>query len=129
MPDDSPTSASPRRVLVVDDNQTSALTLTWAMELFGYEVRTCFDGRSAVAVAHDFHPEVVLLDIGMPVMDGYEVCRQLRRDTSLCGTRVVAQTGWGDDETRRRTLEAGFDHHFTKPLDLTVLQALIERAA
>ena len=115
-----------RRVLVVDDNESSALTLSWAMEMYGYEVRTCYDGHSAVEVAHDFHPEVVLLDIGMPMMDGYEVCRQLRKDTELCGTRVVAQTGWGDPETRRRTREAGFDHHLTKPVDLMALKELIE---
>ncbi len=115
-----------RRVLVVDDNEMSALTLTWAMELYGYEVRTCFDGTSAVELAHEFQPEVVLLDIGMPVMDGYEVCRKLRDDRSLCGTRIVAQTGWGDAETRRRTAEAGFDLHLTKPLDLDVVRDVIE---
>ena len=115
-----------RRILVVDDNRSSALTLSWAMELFGYEVRTCFDGQSAVEVAHEFQPEVVLLDIGMPVMDGFEVCRQLRSDTSLCGTRVVAQTGWGDPETRRRTAEAGFDEHLTKPVNLEKLKAWVD---
>ena len=114
------------KVLVVDDNESSALTLTWAMELFGYEVRTCFDGKTAVEVAHEFRPEVVLLDIGMPVMDGFEVCRKLRSDTSLCGTRVVAQTGWGDPETRRRTAEAGFDEHLTKPVNLEKLKALLD---
>ncbi|WP_443750838.1 response regulator [Asticcacaulis solisilvae] len=107
----------------------SALTLSWAMELYGYEVRTCYDGRSAVQVAHEFHPEVVLLDIGMPVMDGYEVCRELRNDASLCGTRIVAQSGWGDPEARRRTAEAGFDLHLTKPLDLGVVKALIDHPA
>jgi len=110
-----------RRVLVVDDNEPSAMTLSWLMELQGFEVRTCFDGRSAVNVAEDFHPEIVLLDLGMPVMDGYEVCRELRSNPALCGTQVVAQTGWGDPETRRRTREAGFDHHLTKPVDMSAL--------
>ncbi len=117
---------SSRRVLVVDDNESSAMTLTWAMEMFGYDVKTCFDGLSAVAVAEDFHPEIVLLDLGMPVMDGFEVCRRLRSNPALCGTRVVAQTGWGDAEMRRRTQEAGFDHHLTKPVDLSVLMHMIE---
>lgn len=126
MPDTS-TLPSAHRILVVDDNESSALTLSWAMEMYGYEVRTCYDGQTAVAVAHEFHPEVVLLDIGMPVMDGYEVCRKLRSDPSLCGTRVVAQTGWGDPETRRRTAEVGFDHHMTKPLDLRAVKDLIEQ--
>ena len=114
------------RVLVVDDNEPSAMTLAWAMELCGHEVKTCFDGSSAIRVAADFHPELVLLDIGMPVMDGYEVCRRLRADPTLCGTRVVAQTGWGDPETRRRTREAGFDDHLTKPLDLNALMHMLE---
>ena len=115
-----------QRVLVVDDNESSALTLTWAMEMFGYEVRTCFDGKSAVEVAHDFQPTVVLLDIGMPLMDGYEVCRRLRTDPALCHTRVVAQTGWGDPETRRKASEAGFDDHLTKPVDLEALLRLLQ---
>ena len=118
---DTTTDKPCRRVLVVDDNEPSAMTLTWMMELQGYEVRTCFDGRSAVNVADDFHPEIVLLDLGMPMMDGYEVCRKLRSNPALCGTQVVAQTGWGDPETRRRTREAGFDHHLTKPVDLNAL--------
>jgi len=119
MPD--PVQTFPRRVLVVDDNEPSAMTLSWAMELYGCEVRTCFDGLSAVSVAHEFQPELVLLDLGMPQMDGYEVCRQLREDPVLQKTRVFAQTGWGDAETRKRTSEAGFDDHMTKPIDLVAL--------
>ena len=118
----------PKRVLVVDDNESSALTLTWAMEMFGYDVRTCYDGLSAVRVAHDFHPEVVLLDIGMPAMDGLEVCRRLRADPELSGATVVAQTGWGDRDMRRQTSAAGFDHHLTKPIDLPALLTLLNPA-
>ncbi len=122
----SPTNTlKPKRVLVVDDNQASALTLTWAMEMYGYEVRTCFDGRSAIDLARDFHPEIVLLDLGMPAMNGFEVCRQLRQNPALSGTTVVAQTGWGDLETRRQTAAAGFDHHLTKPVDLEALLSLL----
>lgn len=116
---------APSRVLVVDDNESSAMTLTWAMELYGYEVRTCFDGKAAIEVAHQFKPEVVLLDIGMPIMDGFEVCRQLRSSPDLSGLRVVAQTGWGDAETRRKTEAAGFDDHMTKPIDLDELLKLL----
>ena len=116
-----------RRILVVDDNESSAMTLSWAMEMYGYEVRTCYDGVTAVEVAENFKPEIVLLDIGMPIMDGYEVCRQLRKNPALCGTHVVAQTGWGDAETRRRTREAGFDEHLTKPVDLWALKDMIDR--
>lgn len=70
---------------------------------------------------------MVLLDIGMPVMDGYEVCRRLREDAALDGMRIVAQTGWGDPETRRQTIEAGFDLHLTKPLDLSEVKEIIEK--
>jgi len=113
------------RVLVVDDNRPSAQTLAWVMELNGYEVKACFDGQSAVDLAHDFHPDVVLLDLGMPVMDGYEVCRRLRQDETLADTLVIAQTGWGGDKERRRTAAAGFNHHMTKPVDFTKLLQLI----
>jgi CheY-like chemotaxis protein len=116
-----------RRVLVVDDNQPSAQSLAWVMEANGYEVKACFDGKSAVQAAHDFHPDVVLLDLGMPVMDGYEVCRRLREDRTLADTLVIAQTGWGGEAERRRTAAVGFNHHMTKPLDFTVLLALIDR--
>lgn len=123
-----PDTAPLKRVLVVDDNQPSAQTLGWAMELYGYDVRTCYDGKSALAVAADFHPELVLLDLGMPVMDGYEVCRRLRGDPALCGTRVVAQTGWGDAEARRETARAGFDYHVTKPVDLPALMGMLAKS-
>ncbi len=127
-PDHTPVhTPGARRILVVDDNESSAMTLSWAMEMYGYEVRTCYDGFSAVEIAENFHPEIVLLDIGMPVMDGYEVCRRLRENPALCGTRVVAQTGWGDAETRRRTQEAGFDEHMTKPLDLWALKDMLDK--
>lgn len=123
------TTASPengRRILVVDDNESSAMTLSWAMEMYGYEVRTCYDGVSAVEVAEDFQPEIVLLDIGMPVMDGYEICRKIRNNPVLCSTRIVAQTGWGDAETRRMAREAGFDEHLTKPVDLWALKDMLD---
>ena len=120
---------SPKRILVVDDNQPSALTLTWAMEMYGFDVRTCFDGQSAIDLARDFRPEVVLLDLGMPVMSGFEVCRQFRMDRSMDRTKVMAQTGWGDVETRRLTAEAGFNHHLTKPIDLEALLSLINADA
>ena len=116
-----------KRILVVDDNRPSAQSLAWVMELNGYEVRACFDGASAVETAHDFHPDVVLLDLGMPVMDGYEVCRRLRADETLAETLVIAQTGWGGEAERRRTADVGFDHHMTKPLDFTTLLKLIDR--
>jgi CheY-like chemotaxis protein len=115
-----------KRILVVDDNEPSALTLTWALEMFGHEVRTCYDGASAVTMAGAFAPQVVLLDLGMPNMDGYETCRQMRLGSSAITPRIVAQTGWGDAATRQKTADAGFDYHFTKPVDLDALARLIE---
>ncbi len=114
-----------KRILVVDDNRPSAQSLAWVMELNGYEVVACFDGASAVEMAHVFHPDVVLLDIGMPIMDGYEVCRRLREDESLANTLVIAQTGWGGEAARQRTAEVGFNHHMTKPVDFHALFKLL----
>ncbi len=114
------------KIFIVDDNPASALSLTWAMEAQGYEVLTCYDGPSAVAMADRFLPQVILLDIGMPVMDGLEVCRRIRADPLLRGTAVYAQTGWGDAAMRKQTREAGFDHHVTKPINLDTLVSLIE---
>lgn len=115
---------SSRRILVVDDNEASALTLSWALELSGFDVKASFDGPTALTIAAQFHPDIVLLDIGMPHMDGYEVCRRLRQLPSLDGIYIIAQTGWGDAEVRQMTHAAGFDDHLTKPLDL---MAIIEK--
>ncbi|ESQ83221.1 hypothetical protein AEAC466_13295 [Asticcacaulis sp. AC466] len=119
----------PVRVLVVDDNEPSALTLTWAMEMYGYDVRTCHDGRAAVKIADDFDPDIVLMDLGMPVMDGVEACRRLRANPAHRHTLVIAQTGWGDRDWRQKTAEEGFDYHLVKPIDLDELLGLISRTA
>jgi len=91
----------------------------------GHEVHTSHDGMTALESARDWKPEIVLLDIGLPRMDGYEVARRLREDVRMKKTLVVALTGYGQDEDRRRSQEAGFDAHLTKPIDLTELEALI----
>ena len=115
-----------RRVLVVDDNRDSAESLAQLVQLLGHEVRTAFDGPSALEVAVAFVPEFVLLDIGMPGMDGYEVALHLRQIPLLRNAVLVAQTGWGQEEDRRRSQEVGFDHHLVKPVEMTALQALLE---
>ena len=102
------------------------MSLTWALEQQGYDVVTCFDGSSALLAADDFHPQVILLDIGMPVMNGLEVCRRIRATPALQATSVYAQTGWGDNVMRQQTREAGFDQHMTKPINLDGLLAMIE---
>lgn len=119
------TELLPLRVLVVDDNVPSAQTLEWTIETYGDDVRSCHDGRTALREAHDFRPDVILLDLAMPGMDGIEVCRQLRKDSSLAGVKIIAQTGHSDPEHRRMTAAAGFDLHLVKPVDPHVLADML----
>jgi signal transduction histidine kinase len=114
-----------RRVLVVDDNEDSAETLALALQLEGCDVETAHGGQEALELAERFLPEMVLLDIGMPGMDGYEVARSIRAQPWGADMLLVAQTGWGQEEDRRRTREAGFDAHMTKPLDHSRLMSLM----
>jgi two-component system CheB/CheR fusion protein len=118
----------PARVFVVEDNLDAALTLVDLLEIWGYEVRAAHDGLAAVEVAPEFHPDVVLLDIGLPGIDGYEVARRLRRRPELDGLLIVAVTGYGQDSDRQRAREAGCDHHLVKPVDLEVLRRLLADA-
>ncbi|MFT4074814.1 MAG: response regulator [Asticcacaulis sp.] len=113
------------RVLVVDDNQASADTLRWMVELFGDEVKSCNDGRTALKLAADFSPNVVLLDIGMPEMDGIAVCKALRAMPELPHLKIIAQTGWGDEQMRLKTASAGFDLHLVKPVNPNVLEDML----
>jgi PAS domain S-box-containing protein len=113
-----------RRILVVDDNQDSAISLSMLLRLLGNEVQTAYDGLEAVAAATEFKPDVVLMDIGLPKMNGYEVARRIRGKLGG-GVMLVALTGWGQDRDRRRSQQSGFDHHLTKPVEFAVLQALL----
>ncbi|MFC5548892.1 PAS domain S-box protein [Massilia aerilata] len=114
-----------QRILVVDDNRDAADTLGLLLEADGAEVRVVYDGRSALAMAESFMPSSVLLDIGMPVMDGYEVARRLRQDERFAGMRIIALTGWGQDADRRQTRNRGFTHHLTKPVSLEELHGIL----
>jgi PAS domain S-box-containing protein len=114
-----------QRILVVDDNRDAADTLGLLLEADGAEVRVAYDGRTALALADSFLPCSVLLDIGMPVMDGYEVARRLRQDARFAGLRIVALTGWGKDADRRQTRNRGFTHHLTKPVGLEELHRIL----
>ncbi len=113
------------RIMVVDDNVDSAQSLGTLLKLHGAEVRIAYDGLSALETATAFVPDVVLLDIGMPGMDGYEVARRLRALPHLETAVLVAQTGWGQEEDRRRSEEAGCDYHLVKPIDLEALEELL----
>jgi CheY-like chemotaxis protein len=113
-----------RRVLVVDDQVDTVQSLAELLEIWGHQVRVGFDGPTAVELALDYRPEVVLLDIGLPLMNGYEVARRLRQEAGQ-EMMLVAMTGYGQEEDRRRAMEAGFDLHMTKPVDLGVLRGLL----
>ena len=113
-----------RRVLVVDDNRDSAESVALLAEIWGHEVRTALDGPAALEIAAAYRPEIILLDIGLPGMDGYEVARELRQGQGD-GPVLVAMTGYGMEEDRRRSQEAGFDHHLVKPVDPEALRGLL----
>jgi PAS domain S-box-containing protein len=117
--------ALPRRVLVVDDNVDVADSIALVLKLGGHEVRVAYDGPSALVIAEVFQPQVVLLDIGMPGMDGYEVARRLRQQPGVPPALLVALTGWGQDTDRRRSTEAGFDHHLVKPVEPSAVAKLL----
>lgn len=114
-----------RRVLVVDDNEQAGKVLGMLLKALGNEVRTAYDGLAAFEMAAEFRPDVILMDIGMPKLNGFETARRIREQP--WGTKVVlaALTGWGRDEDRRRSKEAGFDYHFVKPVEPATLQKLL----
>jgi signal transduction histidine kinase/CheY-like chemotaxis protein len=116
---------APRRILVVDDNRDAADLLGRLMRLNGHDVLIAYSGEDALHGALDFKPEIGLLDIGMPQMDGYELAARLRSEPGLQNLFLVAITGWGQEEDRRRTLSAGFDAHLTKPASREAIMALL----
>ena len=118
-------ASAKRRFLVVDDNRDAAASLALVLKRKGHEVHTAHDGFDAVAVAAKLHPDVVLLDIGMPKLNGYEAARRIRQtDKSAV---LVAITGWGQDQDRRLSSEAGIDAHLTKPVGYTDLMTVLAR--
>ena len=114
-----------RRVLIVDDNVDSAESLAQLLRLQGHEVHTAYDGIAAVATASRHDPDVIILDIGLPGVDGYETTRRLREQNGGRRPVIVALTGYGAEADRERAERAGFDHHMTKPPDLARLRAII----
>ncbi|CAN7520371.1 PAS domain S-box protein [Massilia sp. LjRoot122] len=116
-----------RRILVVDDNGDAAESLALLLESSGAEVRTAREGPAGLALAREFAPHAVLLDLGMPGMDGFEVARRLRAEPRHAGLAIIALTGWGQEEDRRRTRDSGFDQHLTKPVDVGQLLDILVR--
>jgi CheY-like chemotaxis protein len=118
----------PRRVLVVDDNVDGARSLEKLLRVLGHEITVTHDGQAGLEQARSFKPDVVLLDIGLPGMNGYEVARRLRQMPALRDVLLVALTGWGKDEDRQKSMEAGFNAHLVKPIELQDLAALLSNA-
>jgi signal transduction histidine kinase len=118
-------SSTTHRILIADDNRDAAESMGMLLRLMGNDVRTVFDGLEAVEEAETFRPDVILLDIGMPKLNGYEAARRIRERGWSQGTKLVALTGWGRDDDKHKAAEAGFDRHFTKPIDPAVLERLI----
>lgn len=113
------------RILVVDDSRDGADSLSVVLQMMGADARAVYDGASALAMIKAFAPTTVLLDLGMPDMDGHEVARQIRGDPALAGIRLIAVTGWGADGDLRRTRESGFDDHWVKPVGPEKLMTLV----
>jgi len=119
------TPSSRRRILVVDDNRDSAISLGMMLQLMGNEVRTAHDGLEAVQAAEVFRPDVVLLDIGLPKLNGYEAARRIRGQSWGRAMVLIAVTGWGQEEDKRRSKEAGFNFHMVKPVEPAALEKLL----
>lgn len=113
------------RILIVDDNRDSADSLAMLLKMMGNETCAAYDGEEAVTGAHSFRPDVILLDIGLPKLNGYEACRRIRGLEPGNEMVIIAQTGWGQEEDRQRTHDAGFDHHLVKPVDPQALMKLL----
>jgi CheY-like chemotaxis protein len=126
---DATTQTSGYRILVVDDNEDAALMLHYALTLAGHEIRVAHDGPRALSVARDFAPTVALLDLGLPVMDGFELARRLREQAGTTPITLIALTGYGQASDRDRTREAGFDAHLVKPIDPENLDSFIRGLA
>lgn len=105
------------KVLIADDNVALAQTLVWLVEVAGHHAQMCHDGRSAIVAAMQMEPDLIVLDIGMPVLDGLETCAALRSDKQFATTKIVAYSAWDSPEWKAKTRQAGFDAHLVKPLE------------
>jgi len=124
-PGGDPRARGGRRMLIVDDNRDAADSLGMLMKVMGNDTRVAYDGREALMIASQFHPEVVLLDIGLPGISGHEVARELRRRPGGALLLLVATTGWSQPTDKEQSREAGFDHHLVKPIDPGALVKLL----
>jgi CheY-like chemotaxis protein len=123
--EEPPAPKSSLRILIVDDDRDGADSLGMLLRITGNDVRTAYDGQRGVELAGGFRPDVALLDIGLPKLSGYEACRRIRSRAWGRSVVLIAVTGWGQEEDRRRSHEAGFDHHMVKPVDPPALMKLL----
>jgi CheY-like chemotaxis protein len=117
--------SSSLKILVIDDNEASAKTLSWMMEFMGHEVRFALNAQEGMETARQFKPRVIMLDIGLPDINGYELCKLMRKDPAFKDVAFIAQTGWGQQEHLRKSREAGFDYHLVKPIQLAHLESIL----
>lgn len=122
---EKPVPATPMRILVVDDDKDSTVSLSMLLQIMGHEVSTAYDGLQAIDLAAEYRPDIVLLDIGLPEMNGYEVARRIRQAPWGGDMTLIALTGWGQEEDRRHSEEAGFDYHLVKPVEAPALNRLL----
>jgi len=125
----TPPPSKALRVLVVDDNVDSATTMGVFLDLCGYSTQMAFDGVEAVRAANEFHPDVILMDIGLPGMNGLDAARAIRNEAWARDTTLIAVSGWSQDADRQRSREAGFDHHLVKPVDHIALTEIVNAVA
>ena len=116
-----------RRILIIDDNADAADSLATVLDMHWHHTRTAYDGPSGILAAQEFLPDIILLDIGLPGMSGYEVARKLRQDPIVSETMLIALTGWGSEDDQKQTTLAGFDYHVTKPADPVMLLELLSK--
>jgi two-component system OmpR family response regulator len=121
-------SGQPRRVLLVDDSVDAAEAMSMLLETLGHEVRTLHDGPSALAAVDEFAPEVVILDIGLPGMDGFEIAREMRLRPVTKAALMIALTGYGGESDRQKSRDAGFDYHLVKPVSFTAIEDVIAKS-
>ncbi len=121
--------SGPMRVMIVEDNEALAQTTGWLIEMLGYDYKLASGGPQALAEVEAYRPDVMMIDLGLPGMNGYDLCRALRVMPSLADTVFIAQTGWGEAEHRRMSAEAGFQHHLVKPVYLEALEDMLGQVA
>lgn len=121
--------ALPLRVVVVDDNIDNAYSVSLLLEALGHEAKIAHNGIQALGIAHEFQPDAMIIDIGMPGLDGHDLARRIRAEEWGKDLLLIAASGWGQDEDKQRSLEAGFNLHLVKPVDLRTLETLLATIA